>query len=85
MDRNLVPYSTVKRFVTINFVCLFRYERQLERFCDFVDILLDSPTPEISRKYDASFTNRVKDTIHKSVFWGRCFRNAVGLGQKDLV
>lgn len=85
MDRNYSPHSSFNRFVMINFFGLFRYERQLERFCDFVDTLLDSPTPEISRKCGALFTHRVKDTIHKSVFWGRCFRNAVGLGQKDLV
>lgn len=61
-----------------------RYEKQLQKFCDFMDSLLDSPTPEI--RHDVkSFTNRLRDKLQKSLFWTHRVRQALSLGQKDTV
>ncbi|KAK2657210.1 hypothetical protein Ddye_010262 [Dipteronia dyeriana] len=60
------------------------YESQLERFCKFMDPLLDSPTPE-SLQGTPSFTDRLKNKIHNSAFWTSCFNRALSLGQKDMV
>lgn len=49
-----------------------------------MDPLLDSPPPE-SLQYDSSFNDRFKDKLHKSAFWSRLLRQAVSLGQKDMV
>ncbi|KAI4327597.1 hypothetical protein L6164_020037 [Bauhinia variegata] len=61
-----------------------RYENQLERFCEFMDLILDSPPPE-SLQHGSSFSEKLKDKIQKSEFWVRCLRQALSLGQKDMV
>lgn len=61
-----------------------RYERQLEKFSNFMDSLLDSPTPEVRHDVE-SFTGRLKDTFRKSEFWAHCLQEAFSLGQKDMV
>lgn len=61
-----------------------RYENQLEKFCNFMDPLLDSPPPEASRSA-TSFNDRLEDKIQRSAFWARCLRQAASLGQRDMV
>ncbi|KAI3418527.1 uncharacterized protein J3R85_013733 [Psidium guajava] len=61
-----------------------RYENQLENFCKFMDPLFDSPPPETSQER-ASFSDRLKDKSHRSVFWAHCLRRALGLGQNEMV
>lgn len=61
-----------------------RYEEQLERFCEFMDSLLDSRAPEI-RRNGGSLMDHVKDKLHKSTFWSQVLQHAYKLGQKDMV
>ncbi|KAJ8770654.1 hypothetical protein K2173_021301 [Erythroxylum novogranatense] len=61
-----------------------RYEKQLEKFCEFMEPLLDSPPPE-SLPSVSSFHAQFKDKIQKSVFWTSFLQRAVSLGQRDVV
>ncbi|KAL5715263.1 hypothetical protein ACHQM5_017104 [Ranunculus cassubicifolius] len=61
-----------------------RYESQLQRFCEFMDSLLDTPPPETLQGVSSS-TDSMKDRLHKSVFWARFLRQALTLGQSDMV
>ncbi|KAB1214575.1 Pyridine nucleotide-disulfide oxidoreductase domain-containing protein 2 [Morella rubra] len=61
-----------------------RYENQLENFCKFMDPLLDSAPPE-SLQGLSSFKDRFNNRMHKSAFWACCLRQAMTLGQKDIV
>ncbi|XVF17897.1 hypothetical protein REPUB_Repub10bG0164300 [Reevesia pubescens] len=61
-----------------------RYENQLYKFCKLMDFLLDSRTPE-TLHWDSSFTDRLQDKLEKSVFWTRCLRHVLDLGQKNMV
>ncbi|XP_044470204.1 pyridine nucleotide-disulfide oxidoreductase domain-containing protein 2 [Mangifera indica] len=61
-----------------------RYENQLERFCKFMDPLLDSPTPELLQGV-SSFNDRFKNKIRNLAFWASCLRQALSLGQKDML
>ncbi|KAL6551881.1 hypothetical protein OROGR_008035 [Orobanche gracilis] len=60
------------------------YENLLEKFCAFMDPLLDSSPPE--KLQDISpFNTRMKDNLQKSIFWAHLLRRAAGMGQKDLL
>lgn len=61
-----------------------RYESQLNKFSKFMEFLLDSHTPETLHG-DSSLNDRLRDKLHKSVFWTRCLQHALALGQKDVV
>ncbi|XP_041009134.1 pyridine nucleotide-disulfide oxidoreductase domain-containing protein 2 [Juglans microcarpa x Juglans regia] len=61
-----------------------RYENQLENFCKFMDPLLDSAPPE-SLQGVFSLKDQLKNRMHKSAFWARFLRQAMTLGQKDIV
>ncbi|KAI9165669.1 hypothetical protein LWI28_018301 [Acer negundo] len=61
-----------------------RYESQLHKFCKLMDFLLNSHPPETLHG-DSSFKDQMKDRLQKSVFWVRCMRLIVSLGQKDMV
>ncbi|KAK9228110.1 hypothetical protein WN944_021058 [Citrus x changshan-huyou] len=61
-----------------------RYENELSKFCKIMDFLLDSPPPEALHG-DLSFHDLLRDKMQKSVFWARCLRHVLLLGQKDLV
>ncbi|KAJ4963842.1 hypothetical protein NE237_023781 [Protea cynaroides] len=61
-----------------------RYENQLQKFCKFMDSLLDSPTPETLHG-TRSFGDQMRDKLHKSAFWAHCLQQALALGQKDTV
>ncbi|KAI5684193.1 hypothetical protein M9H77_05421 [Catharanthus roseus] len=61
-----------------------RYELQLENFCKFMDPLIDSSTPETLQR-SSSVNARMKNKLDKATFWAQCLRQAVSLGQKDMV
>lgn len=61
-----------------------RYERQLHKYCKFMDFILDSRTPEALHK-GSSFNHRLREKVQNSIFWGRCLQHALSLGQKDMV
>ncbi|KAE8649186.1 hypothetical protein Csa_014853 [Cucumis sativus] len=77
-------YSEISKFSKRDADAYTRYEAQLERFCKFMDILLDSPTPETMHGV-SSLKYRLEDKLEKSAFWAKCLRSALSLGQKDLV
>ncbi|GKU99165.1 hypothetical protein SLEP1_g12049 [Rubroshorea leprosula] len=77
-------YSEISKFSKQDADSYLRYESQLYKFCKLMDFLLDSPTPETLHG-NSSFTDWLRDRLHKSVFWGRCARHIFSLGQKDMV
>lgn len=51
-----------------------------------MDFLVDSRTPEtLYGPGYSSLNDWLKDKLEKSVFWSRCLRHALLLGQKDMV
>ncbi|CBI17517.3 uncharacterized protein LOC100265006 isoform X1 [Vitis vinifera] len=77
-------YKEISRFSKRDADAFPRYESQLIKFCEVMDFLLDSLTPE-TLNHDSSFTDRLRDKLNKSVFWGRFLHRVLSLGQKDLV
>ncbi|CAK7339569.1 unnamed protein product [Dovyalis caffra] len=77
-------HSEISKFSVNDANAYHRYEKQLENFCKLMDPLLDSPPPETAQNV-ASFNDRLKDRIQKSAFWARFLRQALSLGQKNLV
>ncbi|KAF5182695.1 Pyridine nucleotide-disulfide oxidoreductase domain-containing protein [Thalictrum thalictroides] len=77
-------HSQISKFSTRDADAYQRYETQLLKFCEFMDSLLDSPPPETLREIP-SLTDSMKDKLKKSVFWARCLRQALSLGQRDMV
>ncbi|KAK9284806.1 hypothetical protein L1049_023983 [Liquidambar formosana] len=77
-------YSEILKFSKRDADAYPRYENQLENFCKFMDPLLDSPTPETLQGV-SSFNDRLANKLQKSVFWARCLRRALSMGQKDMV
>ena len=49
-----------------------------------MDFILDSRTPEALLE-GSSFSDRLRDKVQNSIFWGRCLRHALSLGQKDML
>ncbi|PSR88047.1 Pyridine nucleotide-disulfide oxidoreductase domain-containing protein [Actinidia chinensis var. chinensis] len=82
-DKDL-NYSEISKFSKRDAEAYPRYESQLERFCEFMDPLLDSPTPETLQGI-SSLSARMKNKLEKSAFWAHCLRQAISLGQKDMV
>ncbi|XP_026449648.1 pyridine nucleotide-disulfide oxidoreductase domain-containing protein 2-like [Papaver somniferum] len=78
-------HSEISKFSKKDADAYPRYENQLLKFCNFMDLLLDSPTPESLHGDRSSFTERMKDKLQKSAFWSRCLREAMSMGQKDMV
>ncbi|XP_038971634.1 pyridine nucleotide-disulfide oxidoreductase domain-containing protein 2 [Phoenix dactylifera] len=77
-------HSEIAKFSKKDAMTYPRYEKQLQKFCKFMDFLLDSPSPEI--RHDVpSLLGRLKDKLHKSAFWSRCLHQVVNLGQKDML
>ncbi|KAJ0963315.1 hypothetical protein J5N97_028437 [Dioscorea zingiberensis] len=60
------------------------YEKQLQKFCEFMDFLLDSHTPEIRQDF-SSFVSQMKGKLQASTFWSRCLQQSYTLGQKDML
>ncbi|XP_022136694.1 pyridine nucleotide-disulfide oxidoreductase domain-containing protein 2 isoform X2 [Momordica charantia] len=79
-----INYSEISKFSKRDADAYPRYEAQLERFCKFMDLLLDSPTPETLHGV-SSLNYRLRDKLKSSVFWAKCIRSGLSLGQKDLV
>ncbi|XP_059623661.1 uncharacterized protein LOC132266705 isoform X2 [Cornus florida] len=77
-------HSEISKFSKLDADAYPRYENQLENFCKFMDPLLDSPPPE-TLQGEFSFNVKMNEKITKSVFWTRCMRRALALGQKDIV
>lgn len=77
-------HSEISKFSKKDAIAYPRYEEQLERFCQFMDSLLDSRTPEI-RRDGGSLMDQMKDKLHKSSFWSHVLQHAYKLGQKDMV
>lgn len=82
-DREL-NHSEISKFSVNDANAYHRYEKQLESFCKLMDPLLDSPPPETAQN-GATFNERLKDKLRKSAFWASFMRQALSLGQKDLV
>ncbi|KAJ0098049.1 hypothetical protein Patl1_28933 [Pistacia atlantica] len=81
-------YSEISKFSKRDADAYPRYESQLNKFCKFMNFLVDSPTPEtLSGRGDSSLNlnDRLRDKLEKSVFWTRCLRHILQLGQKDMV
>ncbi|XP_031255050.1 pyridine nucleotide-disulfide oxidoreductase domain-containing protein 2-like [Pistacia vera] len=77
-------HSEISKFSKRDADAYHRYEDQLERFCKFMDPLLDSAPPELLQGI-SSFNDRLKNKIHNSAFWARCLRQAFSMRQKDMV
>ncbi|XP_061948866.1 uncharacterized protein LOC133672460 [Populus nigra] len=82
-DREL-NHPEISKFSVNDANAYHRYEKQLESFCKLMDPLLDSPPPETAQN-GASFNDRLMDKLRKSAFWAGFMRQALSLGQKDLV
>lgn len=82
-DKDL-NHSEISKFSIRDAEAYPRYENQLEKFCEFMDPLLDLPTPE-TLQHVASLSARMKNKLQKSEFWAHCLRQAISLGQKDMV
>ncbi|XP_031255142.1 pyridine nucleotide-disulfide oxidoreductase domain-containing protein 2-like isoform X2 [Pistacia vera] len=81
-------YSEISKFSKRDADAYPRYESQLNKFCKFMNFLVDSPTPEtLCGPGDSSLNlnDRLRDKLEKSVFWTRCLRHVLQLGQKDMV
>ncbi|KAK7262859.1 hypothetical protein RJT34_30440 [Clitoria ternatea] len=77
-------HSEISKFSLSDAEAFPRYERQLENFCKFMDLVLDSPPPE-SLQHKASINEKLKNKLQNSVFWASCLRKVSSLGQKDMV
>ncbi|KAE9449710.1 hypothetical protein C3L33_18391, partial [Rhododendron williamsianum] len=80
----VLNHSEISKFSKRDADAYPRYEDQLEKFCEFIDPLLDLPTPETLQGV-SSLRARMKNNLQKSEFWARCLRQAISLGQKDMV
>ncbi|KAF3333755.1 pyridine nucleotide-disulfide oxidoreductase domain-containing protein 2 [Carex littledalei] len=76
--------SEIAKFSKKDAIAYPRYEMQLEKFCKFMDFIIDSPPPELVHDLP-SLADKMKDKFHKSAFWSRCLQHVVTLGQKDMV
>uniref|UniRef100_A0A3Q7FV19 Amine oxidase domain-containing protein n=1 Tax=Solanum lycopersicum TaxID=4081 RepID=A0A3Q7FV19_SOLLC len=77
-------YSEISKFSKSDADAYSRYESQLDKFCEFMDPLLDSSTPE-TLQGSSQLNTRMKHKLRNSAFWANCLRRALHLGQKDLV
>ncbi|XP_065625532.1 uncharacterized protein LOC111998842 isoform X3 [Quercus suber] len=82
-DKDL-NHSEISKFSKQDADAYPRYENQLENFCKFMDPLLNSAPPESLQGF-SSLKDRFKNGIQKSSFWAHCLRQAINLGQKDMV
>ncbi|KAK7346432.1 hypothetical protein VNO80_20951 [Phaseolus coccineus] len=77
-------HSEISKFSLADAEAYPRYERQLENFCKFMDLVLDSSPPE-SVQHKSSINEKLKNKIQNSVFWASCLRHVSSMGQKDMV
>ncbi|KAJ4804342.1 Pyridine nucleotide-disulfide oxidoreductase domain-containing protein 2 [Rhynchospora pubera] len=76
--------SEIAKFSKKDAIAYPRYEMQLEKFCKFMDFIIDSPPPEVVHDLP-SLTDKMKDKVRKSVFWSHCLQHVYALGHKDMV
>ncbi|MED6170465.1 hypothetical protein PIB30_031240 [Stylosanthes scabra] len=77
-------HSEISKFSLKDADAYPRYENQLENFCKFMDLVLDSPPPE-SLQHKSSLNEQLKNKLQNSVFWASCLRQVSSLGQKEMV
>ncbi|KAL1300579.1 hypothetical protein HN51_045225 [Arachis hypogaea] len=77
-------HSEISKFSLKDADAYPRYENQLENFCKFMDLVLDSSPPE-SLQHKSSLNEQLKNKLQNSVFWASCLRQASSLGQKEMV
>ncbi|MQL92988.1 hypothetical protein Taro_025626 [Colocasia esculenta] len=77
-------HSEISKFSEKDASAYPRYEEQLQKFSEFMDTLLDTPTPEVSRS-ELPFASRMKEKLEKSTFWSLCLGKILQLGQKDAL
>ncbi|XP_015936853.1 uncharacterized protein LOC107462740 isoform X2 [Arachis duranensis] len=77
-------HSEISKFSLNDADAYPRYENQLENFCKFMDLVLDSSPPE-SLQHKSSLNEQLKNKLQNSVFWASCLRQASSLGQKEMV
>ncbi|GER51177.1 pyridine nucleotide-disulfide oxidoreductase domain-containing protein [Striga asiatica] len=77
-------YSEISKFSKHDAEAYPRYENLLEKFCGFMDPLLDSSPPEKLQE-GSPFNARMKDNLQKSIFWAHLLRRAASMGQNDLL
>ncbi|KAG5050926.1 hypothetical protein AAZX31_02G053400 [Glycine max] len=82
-DKDL-NHSEISKFSLKDAQAYPRYQTQLESFCKFMDLVLDSPPPE-SVHHKSSINEKLKNKLQNSVFWASCLRQVSSLGQKDMV
>ncbi|CAL5197593.1 unnamed protein product [Lathyrus oleraceus] len=82
-DKDL-NYSQISKFSLADAEAYPKYESQLEKFCKFMDLVLDSSPPE-SLQHKSSLNEQLKNKLQNSVFWATCLRHAASTGQKDMV
>ncbi|XP_057738575.1 uncharacterized protein LOC130955671 isoform X2 [Arachis stenosperma] len=77
-------YLQISKFSKKDADAYFRYEAQLQKFCNFMDFVLDSPTPETLHGSASTF-DRLKYKLENSKFWAQLLRRTLSLGQKGIV
>ncbi|CAI9282560.1 unnamed protein product [Lactuca saligna] len=77
-------HSEISKFSKQDADAYPRYEDQLEKFCKFMDPLIDSSPPEVHQGV-SSFNSRLKHKLQKSEFWAHCLHQSVSMGQQGLV
>ncbi|XP_045831934.1 pyridine nucleotide-disulfide oxidoreductase domain-containing protein 2 [Trifolium pratense] len=82
-DKDL-NHSQISKFSKADAEAYPKYESQLENFCKFMDLVLDSSPPE-SLQHKSSLNEQLKNKLQNSVFWASCLRHAASMGQKDMV
>lgn len=82
-DKDL-NHSQISKFSKADADAYPKYESQLETFCKFMDLVLDSSPPE-SLQHKSSLNEQLKNKLQNSVFWASCLRHAASMGQKDMV
>ncbi|KAK9231060.1 hypothetical protein WN943_021291 [Citrus x changshan-huyou] len=77
-------HSEISKFSERDADAYVRFDDQLDKFSQFVDLLFDSSPPELLQG-SSSYSHQFKNKIRNSAFWAHCLRRAISLGQKDLV
>ncbi|EEF41160.1 pyridine nucleotide-disulfide oxidoreductase domain-containing protein 2 [Ricinus communis] len=78
-------HSEISKFSEHDAHAFPRYGMHLSKYSKFMDLIMESHTPETLRGDNPSFMDRLRDKKHKSIFWARCLYHALSLGQKDMV
>uniref|UniRef100_A0A2P2N2H4 Pyridine nucleotide-disulfide oxidoreductase domain-containing protein 2 n=1 Tax=Rhizophora mucronata TaxID=61149 RepID=A0A2P2N2H4_RHIMU len=71
-------HAEISKFSKRDADAYIRYEEQLNKYAKLMDFLLDSRTPE-------AFNGGLRDRLERPMFWARCLRHILAMGQKDIV